>query len=72
MKKTLLSLVWALSCLIATAQLAAPTLYSPSDSLGNAYTKQNLQWYKVTNATGYTFQLDTAATFDSPLLYEAQ
>ena len=71
MKKTLFSLVLTLTCFIATAQLAAPTLYSPADNLTGAWTRQDFQWTKVTNATGYTFQIDTTASFDSPLLYEA-
>ena len=51
------------------AQLSVPTLTSPSDNLTGAYTRQTLSWGKVTNATGYTIQVDTATGFDSPQLY---
>ena len=51
------------------AQLSVPTLTSPSDNLTGAYTRQTLSWGKVTNATGYTIQVDTATGFGSPQLY---
>ena len=54
---------------MAFAQLSVPTLSSPNDNLTGAYTRQTLSWGKVTNATGYTIEVDTSAMFDSPLLY---
>ena len=53
----------------AFAQLSVPTLTSPNDNLMGAYTRQTLSWGKVTNATGYTIQVDTATGFGSPQLY---
>ena len=55
---------------MASAQLTTPTLSSPNNNITGAYTRQTFSWNKVTNATGYTIQLDTVATFDSPHLRE--
>ncbi|MBP5535598.1 MAG: hypothetical protein J6X62_02270, partial [Bacteroidales bacterium] len=53
----------------ALAQLSVPVLSSPNNNLTGAYTRQILSWGKVTNAAGYTIQIDTSTTFASSLLY---
>ena len=71
MKKPLTLLTFLAVAGCAVAQLAAPTLSSPSNNLSTATVRQNLQWSRIAAATGYTFQIDTSASFNSPMLYEA-
>ena len=57
---------------VSFGQLTAPSLNSPNDNITGAYTRQYMSWGRIAAATGYTLQVDTAATFDSPLLYSVE
>ncbi len=57
---------------MAFGQLTAPSLNSPNDNITGAYTRQYMTWGRIAAATGYTLQVDTATTFDSPLLYSVE
>ena len=71
MKKFSILLSFIAVAVCASAQMAIPTLSSPSNGLTNATVRQTFSWSRITAATGYIFQLDTSATFSSPMLYEA-
>ena len=70
MKRIVLLFVIMLYMPWAFAQLAAPALSSPNNNTSGTYTKVMFSWSKVTEATSYTLQVDTSASFDSPLLCE--
>ncbi len=71
MKKFSILLSFIAVAVCASAQMAIPTLLSPSNGLTNATVRQTFSWSRITAATGYIFQLDTSATFSSPMFYEA-
>ena len=71
MKKTFTLMTFLAVAGCAMAQLAAPTLSGPSNGLTNATVRQTFSWSRIAAATGYIFQLDTSATFSSPMFYEA-
>ena len=70
MKRIVLLFVIMLYMPWTFAQLAAPALSSPNNNTSGTYTKVMFSWSKVTEATSYTLQVDTSASFDSPLLCE--
>ena len=69
MKKPLTLLTFLAVAGCAVAQLATPELMSPANGLTNASVRQQLQWGTVSSATGYIVEVDTSASFNSPLLY---
>ena len=69
MKKTFILLTFLAVAGCAMAQLATPELMSPAHGLTNASVRQQLQWGTVSSATGYIVEVDTSASFNSPLLY---
>ncbi len=69
MKKPLILLTFLAVAGCAMAQLATPELMSPAHGLTNASVRQQLQWGTVSSATGYIVEVDTSASFNSPLLY---
>ena len=68
MKRTIILTTLLMTAGMAVAQMAAPSLSSPSDNATGSFTRQYMSWGRIAAATGYTLQVDTAATFDSPLL----
>ena len=52
---------------IGYAQLAVPTLYSPSNNSTNMAVTQRLCVTKISGASYYEIELDTTSNFDSPL-----
>ena len=68
MKRTIILTTLLMTAGMAVAQMAAPSPSSPNDNTTGAFTRQYMSWSRIAAATGYTLQVDTAATFDSPLL----
>ena len=72
MKRIVLLSIILMHTAVSFGQLTAPSLNSPNDNITGAYTRQYMSWGRISAATGYTLQVDTAATFDSPLLYSVE
>ena len=72
MKRIVLLSIILMHTAVSFGQLTAPSLISPNDNITGAYTRQYMSWGRIAAATGYTLQVDTAATFDSPLLYSVE
>ena len=68
MKRTIILTTLLMTAGMAVAQMAAPSPSSPDDNATGSFTRQYMSWGRIAAATGYTLQVDTAATFDSPLL----
>ncbi|MDD4150303.1 MAG: fibronectin type III domain-containing protein, partial [Bacteroidales bacterium] len=69
MKTLILILILSVS-LTKVFAIDAPANVSPTNGANNIAVAINLDWTTVGGNTGYIYQIDTTATFDSPLFLE--
>ncbi|PLW94001.1 MAG: hypothetical protein C0592_04340, partial [Marinilabiliales bacterium] len=70
MKKIFTSIIFSVFLFSVTAfAWTTPNHDSPSNG-SSVYTGVYVDWYAVASSHGYQLQVDTSATFDSPVLYE--
>ena len=69
MKTQILLLILSIS-FIKVFAIDAPSNVSPTNGATNTSVAPNLDWSTVSGNTGYIYQIDIIATFDSPILFE--